>query len=171
MRTFRAKIGTSDETEAELEAVLTVGEGQLLITAGDQEIGAWPVGAVNLDLTNRGYRMNIGGEALLVAPVDRFTFREAVDEERESVEAKKGKGRRRSKKPNVTDETKPTKRVLRAATKAKKADESEKAAAEPQRAKRNWRSLSRSKERPLSSSALEPVPARSEEHTSELQSH
>jgi len=162
VRTFKAKIGTADETEADLEAILTVGEGQLLITAGDQEIGAWPVGSVNLDLTNRGYRMNIGGEALLVAPVDRFTFREAVDEERESVEAKSGKGRRHSKRAKAGDTTKPTKQDRRAVAKSKNPDESRGHAPKPQRekrAKRNWTSLSRSKERRLSLSAVEPLPA------------
>ncbi len=158
MRTFKAKIGMRHDSEADLEALLTVGEGQLLITAGDQEIGAWPVGSVNLDLTNRGYRMNIDGEALLVAPVDRFTFREAVDAERENVAASDRKRGRRAKQKPAEGEAGPTRRQVRAAKGAKKADGAKEAGPKPQKAdkpRRSWTSLSRTKEHPLSKSALE----------------
>jgi len=97
VQTFKAKIGTGEQAIPDSEALLEVGGGQLVIMVGDQRIGAWPVASLDLDLTNRGYRMNIEGEQLLVSPVDRFTFREAVDAEKASSTTQTRRRRRRSK--------------------------------------------------------------------------
>lgn len=102
VQTFRAKIGLADAADADIDATLTVGEGRLVITAADQQIGAWPVSSIELDLTNRGYRMNVDGEHLLVSPVDRFTFRDAVEAERaaaHSTPRRRWGGKAKAKKP------------------------------------------------------------------------
>lgn len=119
MRTFKAKIGTADQANPDFEALLEVGGGQLVITAGDQQIGAWPVTSLQLDLTNRGYRMHVDGEQLLVAPIDRFTFRDAVDAERQSVQPKGRRARRKAKvqPPSLGAPPVPTKRELKQAAK------------------------------------------------------
>jgi hypothetical protein len=117
---FKAKIGTGDGVSPDFEALLEVGGGQLVITAGDQRIGAWPVTSLELDLTNRGYRMSVEGEQLLVSPIDRFTFRDAFDAERASAGTHGRRGRRRTKaveRPAIGSLPVPTKRELKKAAK------------------------------------------------------
>lgn len=141
MQKFKARIGTTDSTETGFDATLAVGGGQLVITVGDQEIGAWPVGSVELDLTSRGYRMNVQGEALLVSPVDRFTFREAVDAERQTATAARPRWWRKADKAATKAEAPaPFSEEVEAATRTVAGPQAEDAAREKAAAKTSARS-------------------------------
>ncbi len=93
---FQGTFHLLDDT-SELEATFEVAAGRVTISSGGQEIGRWP--AKKIDLTHRrdGILLTVDGESLVVRPIDRYGFSDAV--EAATDEAPKRRFLRRRQKP------------------------------------------------------------------------
>ena len=96
MGPFSASLRVPGDTGS-LAATLLVEDGRLRITAGDQPIGDWSFGEIELQATGLGFRMIAEGEQLLIDVDDVARFEQAVAEA--SKPPKKFKRFRREKRP------------------------------------------------------------------------
>lgn len=96
MGPFSASLKVPGDSSA-LAATLLVENGRLNIKAGDQSIGDWSLGEIELDSIDTGYRMSADGEQLLIEVKDRTGFQEAVEENTSPKIRKRPKIRQRIK--------------------------------------------------------------------------
>jgi hypothetical protein len=79
MGTFTASLRAIGDVQA-LPATVSLEEGQLSITAGETEIGTWPLTEINLEPMPTGYRLAAEGEQILIELKDVESFSEALKE-------------------------------------------------------------------------------------------
>lgn len=77
-----------------LRVVVSVGDGRLTIRAGTTDIGAWPLGAVDLTPVGPGFRLLADGESALLEPDDPAGFSASLPTPEVEAPAD-GEGRRR----------------------------------------------------------------------------
>jgi len=83
-----------------LEATFAIGGGSLRVTAGEHDIGMWPLDGIELDRTDDGLVLHVEGEDLVVTVRDPEILVEAVSGAAEPVEqGRTGRRARAAKEP------------------------------------------------------------------------
>ena len=73
MGTFTASLKTPGD-QTELPATIRLEDGRLRIAIGEEPIGDWALGEIQLEQTPTGYRLSAEGEEILIAFPDTSTF-------------------------------------------------------------------------------------------------
>jgi hypothetical protein len=101
MGSFDASLRTIGDRTG-IAATLTVTDGRLSISAGDQSIGDWSLEEIQLEPTPTGYRMAAEGEQILIDLPDADQFTLALNGKK--VKAPKAEKRPRNRSPKHVSE-------------------------------------------------------------------
>lgn len=93
---FRGTIHLPDDAE-HLNATMVVDSGRVIIQVEGQPICDWEADEITLEHRPDGILLSLHGESLVVSPVDRYGFSDAVEAARDHV-PKKRRRRRRGRK-------------------------------------------------------------------------
>lgn len=100
---FQGTFHLLDDTN-ELEATFEVAAGRVTISSAGQEIGRWPAKKIDLMHRRDGILLTVDGESLVVRPIDRYGFSDAVEAEVDEAPKRRFLRRRQktARKPPVT---------------------------------------------------------------------
>ncbi len=116
---FRGTIHLPDDAE-HLDATIVVEAGRVIVEVEGQAICDWEADAVTLEHRPDGILLSLSGESLIISPVDRYGFSDAVEAAREDVPKKRRTFRRtRLHNPHPATGDHPTTAVPAATTQAK----------------------------------------------------
>lgn len=116
MGTYNASLRAVGDTRP-IPATLLLGEGQLAISSGDVEIGAWALDDISLEPIPTGYRMAAEGEQIILEIKELDAFREALANGRFKRRAVRLPGVARRQKEPKAPEAVPEKASVRSGQK------------------------------------------------------